>query len=105
MGDRRHRFSEAGVRISVGVERPYSGTLGKVANCQVAVSWHEVGTDGAAVLNGRLYLPESGSENPQRRAEAGIPQQVQFREKWELALELIDPVRGWGLTGRVSERT
>ena len=86
---------------SVGVERPYSGTLDKVANCPVAVSRHEVGTDGAAVLNGRLYLPESGSENPQRRAETGIPEEVRFREKWELALERIDPARGWGLTGRI----
>ena len=86
---------------SVGVEHQYSGTLGKVANCQVAVSLHEVCTDGAAVLNWRLYLPESWSENPQRRAEAGIPQEVKFRKKWELALEMIDQARGWGLTDRI----
>jgi SRSO17 transposase len=86
---------------SVGVERQYSGTLGKVANCQVAVSLHEVCTDGAAVLNWRLYLPESWSEDPQRRAEAGIPEEVQFRKKWELALEMIDQVRGWGLMDRI----
>ncbi len=58
---------------SVGVERQYSGTLGKTANCQVAVSLHEVCTEGAAVLSWRLYLPESWANDPQRRAEAGIP--------------------------------
>jgi SRSO17 transposase len=86
---------------SVGVERQYSGTLGKIANCQVAVSLHEVCTEGAAVLNWRLYLPESWSENPRRRAEAGIPEEVKFRKKWELALEMIDQVRGWGLADRI----
>jgi hypothetical protein len=43
---------------SVGVERQYSGTLGKTGNCQVAVSLHHVGAQGSAVLNWRLYLPE-----------------------------------------------
>ena len=44
---------------SVGVERQYSGTLGKTGNCQVAVSLHHVGAQGSAALNWRLYLPES----------------------------------------------
>src|SRR5512140_1018444 len=59
---------------SVGVERQYSGTLGKTANCQVAVSLHEVCTEGAAVLIWRLYLPESWANDPQRRAGAGYGQ-------------------------------
>ena len=86
---------------SVGVERQYSGTLGKTANCQVAVSLHEVCTEGAAVLNWRLYLPESWAIDPQRRAEAGIPEEVTFRKKWELALEMIDQAREWELTDRI----
>jgi SRSO17 transposase len=86
---------------SVGVERQYSGTLGKTANCQVAVSLHEVCTEGAAVLSWRLYLPESWANDPQRRAEAGIPEKVKFRKKWELALEMIDQARGWELTDRI----
>jgi len=57
---------------SVAVARQYSGTLGKTANCQVAVSLHEVCSEGAVVLNWRLYLPESWTENAQRLAEAGI---------------------------------
>src|ERR1700689_49875 len=87
---------------SPGVERQYSGTLGKTANCQVAVSLHEVCTEGAAVLSWRLYLPESWANDPQRRAEAGIPEEVRFRKKWELALEMIDQVRSsWELAPRI----
>ena len=86
---------------SVGVARQYSGTLGKTANCQVAVSLHEVCTEGAACLNWRLYLPESWAEDAHRRAEAGIPEDVKFQKKWELALEMIDQARGWKLADRI----
>src|SRR5215204_7339768 len=86
---------------SVGVARQYSGTLGKTANCQVATSLHEVCTEGAAVLNWRLYLPESWANEPQRLADAGVPKEVKFRKKWELALEMIDQARGWELTDRI----
>ena len=86
---------------SVGVERQYSGTLGKTAHCQVAVSLQEVCAEGAAVLSGRLYLPESWAQDPQRRAEAGIPEEVKFRKKWELALEMIDQARGWEWADRI----
>jgi SRSO17 transposase len=82
---------------SVGVARQYSGTLGKTANCQVAVSLHEVGAEESAILDGRLYLPESWTQDAQRRTEAGIPAEVKFQTKWQLALELIDEARTWGL--------
>jgi SRSO17 transposase len=82
---------------SVGVARQYSGTLGKTANCQVAVSLHQTGTEESVILGWRLYLPESWTEDPPRRAEAGIPAEVKFLTKWQLALELIDEARGWGL--------
>jgi SRSO17 transposase len=82
---------------SVGVARQYSGTLGKTANCQVAVSLHQVGAEESIILGWQLYLPESWTEDPQRRDEAGIPEEVQFRTKWQLALELLDQARGWGL--------
>ena len=65
---------------SVGVERQYSGTLRKTANCQVAVSLHEVCTEGSGGLSWRLYLPESWTDDPQRRAEADIPEAVKFRK-------------------------
>ncbi len=82
---------------SVGVERQYSGTLGKTANCQVAVSLHQAAGEESTILDWRLYLPKSWTEDPQRRAEAGIPAEVKFQTKWQLALELIDEARGWGL--------
>jgi SRSO17 transposase len=86
---------------SVGVERQYSGTLGKTGNCQVAVSLHHVGEQGHAVLGWRLYLPESWAADEERRQQAGVPPEVTFRPKWQLALDLIDEVRSWGVPGRV----
>jgi SRSO17 transposase len=82
---------------SVGVARQYSGTLGKTGNCQIAVSVHHVGEEGNAPLGWRLYLPESWANDAQRRLDAGIPAEVEFRPKWELALNIIDQIRGWGL--------
>jgi len=86
---------------SVAVERQYSGTLGKTGNCQVAVSVHHVGEQGNVPLGWRLYLPESWAHDAQRRREAGIPEEIVFRKKWELALEIIDQIRAWGLPDRV----
>ena len=88
-------------RHSVGVERQSSGTLGKTANCQVAVSLHQVGPEESTILGWRLYLPESWIQDAERRAEAGIPGAVGFRTKWQLALELIDEALAWGLRGGV----
>jgi SRSO17 transposase len=86
---------------SVGVARQYSETLGKTGNCQVAVSVHHVGKQGNMPLGWRLYLPESWAHNTERRTEAGVPEEVVFRKKWELALETIDQVRGWGVPDQV----
>ena len=85
---------------SVGVARQYSGTLGKVGNCQVAVSLHHVGEQGHAVLGWRLYLPERWATDPARRTAAGIPDAVVFQPKWQLGLDLIDQARAWGLADR-----
>ncbi len=65
---------------SVGVDRQYSGTLGKTGNCQVAVSLHHVGEQGNAVLGWRLYLPESWTKDSARRQAAGVPEEVVFRK-------------------------
>jgi SRSO17 transposase len=86
---------------SVGVERQYSGTLGKVGNCQVAVSLHHVGEQGSTVLDWRMYLPESWTKDGKRREEAGIPKEVVFKTKWQLSLDMIDQVRAWGLPNRI----
>ena len=80
---------------SVGVARQYSGTMGKIGNCQVAVSLHYATDDAAVPLDFALYLPEEWLE-PDRRREAGIPEDVTFQTKWALALALIDRAREWG---------
>lgn len=83
---------------SVGVARQYSGTLGKVGNCQVAVT-AALWTGGRAWLVGAaLYLPESWTTDAPRRERAHIPSTVRFRRKWELALQLLRQVRAAGIT-------
>ena len=86
-------FPKKGTR-SVGVSRQYSGTLGKIGNCQVAVSLHYATDDAAAPVDFALYLPKEWLD-PERRAEAGIPEDVRFQTKWALALTLIDRAREW----------
>jgi SRSO17 transposase len=75
---------------SVGVAHPYCGAVGKQANCQVSVEL--VVSDGfvAAPVGGRLYLPQSWLEDPKRCAKAGVPPDVGFATKSEIALTLIE---------------
>lgn len=79
---------------SVGVARQYSGTLGKIGNCQVAVSLHYATDDAAVPIDFALYLPEEWLEADRRQA-AGIPEEVTFQPKWALALALLDRAREW----------
>jgi SRSO17 transposase len=74
----------------VGVARQYCGTLGKVANCQVAVSLHWASAEASCPILWRLYLPQEWLENTERAAEAKLPPGTPFRTKTELALEVID---------------
>jgi SRSO17 transposase len=97
---------------SPGVARQYCGALGKRANCQVGVSVHLVTDAASAAVNWRLFLPASWDaelvEDPAqaqrvraRRARAGIGAQLRHREKWLLALDMIDQmVDDWALTRR-----
>ena len=80
---------------SPGVKRQYSGTLGKIGNCQVAVSVHAAGARGTLPLGWRLYLPEEWCEDGQRRAKAKIPAAVGFETKPALAAALIEEAAGW----------
>jgi len=75
---------------SVGVQRQYSGTLGKIGNCQVIVSLHGVSDSFGACLGLQLYLPESWCEDAVRRKQAKVPEELEFKKKWEIALELLD---------------
>jgi SRSO17 transposase len=86
---------------SVGVARQYCGALGKTANCQVAVTL-DLGTEESSTpLDWALYLPEQWINDAARRGKAGIPEEVTFKSKPELALDLIDEVRSWGLSDRL----
>jgi SRSO17 transposase len=79
---------------SVGVARQYCGTLGKVANCQVAVTALWTGVR-AWMLGALLYLPETWL-TPDARQRAKIPASVRFQEKWRLALTLVRQIRAAG---------
>jgi SRSO17 transposase len=87
-------FPKDGKR-SPGVKRQYSGTLGKIGNCQIGVSVHAVGKKGTVPLGWALYLPEEWCEDPERRSKAKIPEQVAFRTKPELGVELIEHAASW----------
>lgn len=80
---------------SVGVARQYSGTLGKVANCQVAVGLHLATDDACMPLDFALYLPEQWAQDAERMKKAGVPEATVFKTKWQLALDLIDEARRW----------
>jgi len=86
-------FPKAG-DASVGVARQYCGALGKIANCQVAVSLHWSTSQASCPLGWRLYLPEVWLA-PDKRAEGKIPEDIVYRSKNQLALDLVDQVLGW----------
>jgi SRSO17 transposase len=89
-------FPKQGKR-SPGVKRQYSGTLGKIGNCQIGVSVHAVGKRGTVPLGWSLYLPEVWCEDPERRRKAKIPPEIEFKTKIELGKELIERAGGWGI--------
>ena len=80
---------------SPGVKRQYSGTLGKIGNCQVGVSVHAVGGRGTAPLGWALYLPQEWCSDQERRARAKIPEEVVFKTKPELGVDLVERAAGW----------
>jgi SRSO17 transposase len=96
-------------KASPMVARMYSGTLGKTANCQIGVSVQLVTDTASLAANWRLFCPESWDDTTigdpvkaqqvrGRRARAGVPDEVRHREKWRLALDMLDQITGdWGL--------
>ncbi len=80
---------------SPGVKRQYSGTLGKIGNCQVTVSVHAVGERGTLPLGWSLYLPEEWCDDRERRRKAKIPDAVVFETKPELAAGVCEEASGW----------
>jgi SRSO17 transposase len=84
-------------RHSPGVKRQYSGTLGKIGNCQLGVSLHAVGARGTLPLGWALYLPEEWCTDKERRRKAKIPDDVVFQTKPELGVDLVEQAAGWGI--------
>jgi SRSO17 transposase len=87
-------FPKDGVR-SPGVKRQYSGTLGKIGNCQIGVSVHAAGAKGTVPLGWALYLPQEWCKDGERRRRAKVPEEVTFKTKPELGVELIERAAGW----------
>jgi SRSO17 transposase len=82
-------------RASVGVARQYSGSLGKVANCQVTVNCTYAERTISWPVSTRLYLPQEWSEDTERRARTHVPTHVTAQTKWEIALTLLDEALAW----------
>jgi SRSO17 transposase len=78
---------------SVGVQRQYSGTAGKVENCQVATLLSYTSARGHAFLDRQLYLPAGWAEDPARRARAKVPPEVRFQTKPQQAQVMLE--RAW----------
>jgi SRSO17 transposase len=76
-------------RHSVGVARQYCGMLGKQDNCQVAVSVSLACSQGSLPVAWQLYLPEDWAADPQRRREAGVPVDLRFATKTQIALQQL----------------
>jgi SRSO17 transposase len=75
---------------SVGVQRQYTGSAGKVANCQLGVSLSIATRTEHLPIDFELYLPESWANDPARRLEARIPEELSFQTKPQLALQMIE---------------
>ncbi len=82
---------------TVGVQRQYTGTAGRIENAQVAVYLTYAAARGHALIDGRLYLPKSWTEDPAKLARAGVPDDVGFATKPALAQEMITAVLDAGV--------
>jgi SRSO17 transposase len=83
---------------SVGVKRQYSGTAGRIENCQIGVFVAYATSKGHTLIDREIYLPKEWAEDAQRRQEAGVPEEVEFATKPQLARKMLERV----LTARVS---
>jgi len=88
-------FAKQGKK-SVGVARQYSGTLGKVGNCQVGVFLAYVTAQGHALVDKALYLPREWTADRQRCREAGVPEEIGYQTKAQLGLVLLRRARQAG---------
>jgi SRSO17 transposase len=84
---------------SCGVARQWCGRLGKVENCQQGYFLAYASRRGGALVDARLYLPRDWADDATRRLATHVPPEVEFREGWRIALDLLDEARA-GLPGR-----
>jgi SRSO17 transposase len=85
---------------SCGVARQYSGTAGRVENCQVGVFLAYAGPKGHALIDRALYLPQGWAGDAERRSEAGVPGEVAFATKIALAKEMVERALGAGVPAK-----
>jgi len=88
-------FTKQGTK-SVGVARQYSGTMGKVGNCQIGVFLGYASSRGHALIDARVYLPEAWTDDPERCRAAGVPDEIGFMTKPALALAMLRQARARG---------
>lgn len=89
-------FPKSG-KHSVGVARQYCGIKGKQDNCQDAVSVSVANKESSLPCAFRLYLPESWAKDAVARKKAGVPEEIRFQTKWEMALGMIEGLRKEGM--------
>ncbi len=106
---RRDHFDENAIAIidetsdpkkgekTVGVKRQHCGATGKTDNCVVSVHLAYATDDFAAIADSDLYLPQEWCEDAERRVEAGVPEEMEFRTKPEIALDLLRRTRDEGV--------
>jgi SRSO17 transposase len=82
---------------SVGVTRQYCGQLGKTENCQVAVSLSLASNRGSLPIQWRLYLPKEWTSDPSRCTAAGVPKDIQFETKLDIALTQVKQAQADGV--------
>jgi SRSO17 transposase len=85
---------------SCGVKRQYSGTAGRIENCQIGVFLTYASAKGHAPIDRRLYMPEEWIKDSERCKEAGVPETVMFQTKPQMALEMIQDVTAAGMPYR-----
>jgi SRSO17 transposase len=85
---------------SCGVARQYSGTAGRIENCQIGVFLGYASGKGRAGIDRALYLPKAWTQDTERRAEAGVPETMQFQTKPQLALAMIERALEAGVPAR-----
>jgi SRSO17 transposase len=87
-------------RKSVGVQRQYSGTAGRLENCQIGVFLAYASAQGRTFLDRELYLPKEWAADAARRVQAAVPQAVEFRTKPQLARAMLERALDAGVPAR-----